>query len=156
MSDSEGQTEFEYLAQVTCPAARASAVAATPACPRSSGGPRRHTTQYPVADLRNRAETDWSRYLFDLLPAIQACIDKTPEPEPYATKAWPMSRGMVGVRTRNGQGGWFECVAEANGKSIERFVTLPPGAPLAPNEDRVVFSPPDHPPPAATATSTSA
>ncbi len=78
------------------------------------------------------------------MPAIQACIDKTPEPDPYATKAWPMNHGMVGVRTRNGQGGWFECVAEANGKSIDRFVTLPPSAPLAPNEDRVVFSPPDH------------
>ena len=99
---------------------------ATPACPRSRQRPRRTRPSTRSPTCAPAPETDWSRYLFDLLPAIQACIDKTPEPDPYATKAWPMNHGMVGVRTRNGQGGWFECVAEANGKSIDRFVPLPP------------------------------
>jgi uncharacterized membrane protein/invasion protein IalB len=148
MSDSEGQTEFEYLAQITTPGAKKSARGCCNAgLPPVQAAAPTDTTQFPVADLRNRPETDWSRYLFDFLPAIQACIDKTPEPDPYATKAWPMNRGMVGVRTRNAQGGWFECVADSNGKSIERFVPLPPDAPPAPNENRVVFSPPDHAPP---------
>jgi putative lipoprotein len=147
MSDSEGQTELEYRAQVTLPGGKTVRGCCNAGLPPVEAAAPTDTTQYPVADLRGRPETDWSRYLFDLLPAIQACIDKTPEPGPYATKAWPMNRGMVGVRTRNGQGGWFECVAEANGKSVDRFVPLPSGAPPAPNEDRVVFSPPDHPPP---------
>ena len=149
MSDSEGQTEFEYLAQLSVPGGkvvRGCCNAGLPPATAAAPAPA-DTTQFPVADLRNRAETDWSRYLFDLLPAIQACIDKTPEPDPYATKAWPMNRGMVGVRTRNAQGGWYECVADANGKSIDRFIQLPPSAPPAPNEDRVMFSPPDHHPP---------
>jgi hypothetical protein len=145
------QPPFEYRAQVSLPGRKtvrgccyaglppAATAAVAEAAPTD-------TTQFPVADLSNRPETDWSRYLFDLLPAIQACIDKTPEPEPYATKAWPMNSGTVGVRTRNAQGGWFECVADANGKSVDRFVPLPSAAPPAPNEDRVVFSPPDHPP----------
>ena len=149
MSDSEGQTEFEYLARVTLPGGKGVRGCCNAGLPPVKAATPTDTTQYPVADLRKRPETDWSRYLFDFLPAIQACIDKTPEPDPYATKAWPMNRGMVGVRTRNAQGGWFECIAEANGKSIERFVPLPSAAPPAPNEDRVVFSPPDHPPPAA-------
>jgi uncharacterized membrane protein len=148
MSDSEGQTEFEYLARVTLPGGKGVRGCCNAGLPPVMATTPTDTTQYPVADLRKRPETDWSRYLFDFLPAIQACIDKTPEPDPYATKAWPMNRGMVGVRTRNAQGGWFECVAEANGKSIDRFVPLPSAAPPAPNEDRVVFSPPDHPPPA--------
>ena len=157
MSDSEGQTEFEYLAQVTLPGGKSVSGCCNAGLPpvKAAASPTRRSTRSPTC--AHRAETDWSRYLFDLLPAIQACIDKTPEPDPYATKAWPMNRGMVGVRTRNGQGGWFECVAEANGKSIDRFVTLPPSAPLAPNEDHVVFSPPDHAAPAGqAATSTSA
>ncbi len=144
---SAGQTDFEYKVQVSLPGrktVRGCCNAGLP--PAQVAAAPTDTTQFPVADLRNRPETDWSRYLFDLLPAIQACIDKTPEPEPYATKAWPMNHGMVGVRTRNSQGGWFECVADANGRSIERFVPLPAAAPPAPNEDRVVFSPPDHPP----------
>jgi invasion protein IalB len=144
----DGTSDFEYKVQVSLPGrktVRGCCNAGLPPAPVVAAAPT-DTTQFPVADLRNRPETDWSRYLFDLLPAIQACIDKTPEPEPYATKAWPMSQGMVGVRTRNSQGGWFECVADANGRSVERFVPLPSGAPPAPNEDRVVFSPPDHPP----------
>ncbi len=148
MSAVEGQTGFEYRGQVTLPGGKTVRGCCSAGLPPVTADAPADTTQYPVADLRTRPETDWSRYLFDLLPALQACIDKTPEPEPYATKAWPMNRGMVGVRTRNGQGGWFECVAEANGKSVERFVPLPPSAPPAPNEDRVVFSPPDHTPPA--------
>ncbi len=148
-SSAEGQPAFEYRAQVSLPGRktlRGCCYAGLPPAPAVTETAPTDTTQFPVADLRNRPETDWSRYLFDLLPAIQACIDKTPEPEPYATKAWPMNQGMVGVRTRNSQGGWFECVADANGRSVERFVTLPAAAPPAPNEDRVVFSPPDHPP----------
>lgn len=151
MSDSEGQTEFEYVAQLSVPGGKVVRGCCNgglpPVKPAAAAPAATDTTQYPVADLRNRAETDWTRYLFDLLPAIQACIDKTPEPDPYATKAWPMNRGMVGVRTRNAQGGWYECVADANGKSIDRFIQLPPSAPPAPNENRVMFSPPDHSPP---------
>jgi uncharacterized membrane protein/invasion protein IalB len=150
MSDSEGQTEFEYRARLTLPGGKSVEGCCNAGLPPVAveAAAATEVTQYPVADVRSRPETDWSHHLFELLPAIQACIDKTPEPYPYATKAWPMNRGMVGVRTRNRGGGWFECVAESNGRSVDRFVPLPSTAPPAPNEDRVVFSPPDQSPPA--------
>lgn len=105
------------------------------------------TTRFPVADLAAKPENDWSRHLGNLLPGIQTCLDRTPEPAPYATKAWSMSRGSVGVRTRNRGGGWFECVAAAEGLRVDRFDPLPSGSQRAPNEDRVIFTPPDLPPP---------
>jgi uncharacterized membrane protein len=147
MSDSEGQTQFEYRARVTLPGGKTVEGCCNAGLPPAEAATPTDTTQYPVADVRARPDTDWSRHLFELLPAIQACIDKTPEPHPYATKAWPMNHGMVGVRTRNRGGGWFECVAEGTGKSVDRFVPLPSTAPPAPNEDLVVFSPPDQSPP---------
>jgi uncharacterized membrane protein len=147
MSDAEGQTEFEYRARVTLPGGKTVEGCCNAGLPPVSAAAPDDMTEYAVADVRARPQTDWSHHLFELLPAIQACIDRTPEPYPYATKAWPMDRGMVGVRTRNRGGGWFECVADSNGRSVDRFVPLPSTARRAPNEDRVVFSPPDQSPP---------
>jgi putative lipoprotein len=97
--------------------------------------------QAPVADLSLRAPADWSRWLMDLLPAIQACLDKTPGAATYVTKAWPMNRGMVGVRTRNATVGWFECVAQSDGRVVERFGPVESSAPPVPGEEVVLFTP---------------
>lgn len=51
------------------------------------------------------------------------------------TKAWPINRGRVGVRVRNGAGGWFACIAPALGGMPERFDSIPSGTRPLPGED---------------------
>jgi len=155
MSDAEGNTEFAYRVALTLPDGKtvsgccAEGLDAARAT-RTPGAAEKivDTTQYPVADLSSKPETQWTHHLSDFLLAIQACIDATPEPDPYATKAWPINRGMVGVRTRNRDGGWFECISDTQGREVEHIGRLPPGTKPAPNEDYAIFSPPDQPPPA--------
>ena len=150
MSAGEGESEPEFRVQLSVPGGKTlrgccnaglEPVEAPEAVPTD-------TTRFPVADLESKPDSDWSRHLDELLLGIQVCIDRTPEPAPYATKAWPMNRGIVGVRTRNRGGGWFECIADAEGLRVARFDPLPTGSQRAPNEDRVLFTPPDLPPPA--------
>jgi uncharacterized membrane protein len=95
----------------------------------------------PVADLRVRPLADWSRFLPELLPAIDACVEKTPGAERYVTKAWPMNRGMVGVRLRNGVAGWFDCVAQYDGKVVERFEAVTADTGPVPGEGAVLYTP---------------
>jgi putative lipoprotein len=95
---------------------------------------------WPVADLQAKPAEDWSRFLLDLLPAIAACLDATPGPAPRVTKAWPMNRGMAGARTRNGAGGWFDCIAPSLGGEVDRLEPVTDGGRL-PGEGTVVFSP---------------
>jgi uncharacterized membrane protein len=154
MSDAEGQTQFAYRVALTLPDGKTARGCCNeglepvkPAETSDLGSKVLDTTQYPIADLRSKPESDWTHHLADLLPAIEACIDETPDPDPFATKAWSMNRGMVGVRTRNREGGWFECIAQAQGLEVEHFGQLPPGTRRAPNEDHAVFSLPDGPPP---------
>jgi len=68
-------------------------------------------------------------------------VSRTPGPSPYVTKAWPMNKGFVGVRTRGGDGGWFGCIALADGTSVDRFEMLPRGEPLLPGENVTLFTP---------------
>lgn len=147
MADAEGQTEFDYRVELTLPGGKRARGCCSEGLEPVAKAEPLDLTQFPVANLSAKPETDWSRFLLDLLPAIQACLSRTPEPDAIATKAWPMSRGMVGVRTRNRSGGWFECAADSEGRRIERFAPLPPGSQRAPNEDRAVFSPSDQAPP---------
>lgn len=95
-----------------------------------------------LSALRTRSPDDWSRHLSDLLPAIDACLERTPGGGAYVTKAWPMNRGLVGVRTRNASVGWFECVAHREGRNVERFAPVDNKAEHVPDEEKVLFVPP--------------
>jgi hypothetical protein len=75
-------------------------------------------------------------------------VGATPGQAPRVTKAWPMNYGMVGVRTRNGAGGWFACIAPAAGGAPDRFEPLAAGARRLPGEGAVLFSPAPQAPPA--------
>jgi putative lipoprotein len=102
----------------------------------------------PVANLAAKdPAVDWSAYLLDLLPAIHVCLANTPGSGPRVTKAWPMNHGMVGVRTRNGESGWFDCIAPMNGGVVDQFSRLDAGTQRLPAEGWVVYSPsPQYPP----------
>jgi uncharacterized membrane protein len=110
MSDREGASAFSHRIRISLPAGEVLV-----GCCRSSVHAAAHATIHqrdlPVADLPAKPAPDWARLLPDLAPAIEACVGATPGPAPRVTKAWPMNHGMVGVRTRDGAGGWFACIA---------------------------------------------
>ncbi|HZP86656.1 MAG TPA: hypothetical protein VFB54_07525 [Burkholderiales bacterium] len=102
--------------------------------------PRFAALDVAIADLRARTPEDWSRFLPELLPAIQACIERTPGSGVFVTKAWLMSKGLVGVRTRNTTVGWFDCVARREGRHVERFDPVTQTGERLPGEEYIVFT----------------
>jgi uncharacterized membrane protein len=134
MSDSEGQTQFSHQVRVSMPDGQV----LVGCC--SAGLANAAAHDLPVADLAARPADDWSRYLLDMLPAIEACLDATPGPRQRITDAWPMNHGMVGMRTRNGEGGWFECIAPMIGGEVDRIEAVPAGTLRTPGEEQVIFT----------------
>jgi uncharacterized membrane protein/invasion protein IalB len=142
MSDGEGQTAFAFLAQVTLPdgrKVRGCCNAGLAAAPAASAPPALATA--PVADFAAKSAEDWARLLPELQPAVDACLARTPGSAPYVTKAWPMNKGMVGVRTRGGDGTWYECIAQADGAVVERIEMLARGEPPLQGENFTLFTP---------------
>ena len=141
MSDREGVTTFAYAATVAAPGGMTlhGCCNAGPALDSQAGAPGEPAVQ--LADLRARAPEDWTRHLPDMLRAVQACLDRTPGEGAYVTKAWPMNRAMVGVRTRNASVGWFECVAQQDGRAIDRFAPVDATAERVVDEERVLYVP---------------
>ncbi len=141
MSDREGVTTFAYAATVAAPGGVTlhGCCNASAALDSQAGAQGEPTVQ--LADLRGRAPDDWTRHLPDMLAAVQACLDRTPGDGAYVTKAWPMNRGMVGVRTRNASVGWFECVVPQDGRAVEHFAPVAATAEPVPDEERVLYLP---------------
>lgn len=84
-------------------------------------------TDLPIAVLDEKPPGDWSRYLFDLLPAIEGCVTKTPGSAPRVIKAWSMHNGKVGVRTANSAAAGFECVSTRQGSVEQPLIALKGG-----------------------------
>jgi hypothetical protein len=98
---------------------------------------------YPLFDPEARSADDWSRFLFDLLPAIKTCLREPVGGLPWVIKAWPMNHGMVGVRLQNNDGGRHQCLAVADGSVIEQVELLEAEAERAPGEGNPIFTPAD-------------
>jgi heat shock protein HslJ len=95
-----------------------------------------------------KAESDWTRLMGDLLPAIRACLEQPAVPVERVLKAWPMNQGMVGVRMRSTDGHRFDCLAPQTGGSVTRLIGLMPEEEKVPGEGEPVFLPKrDRPPP---------
>jgi len=97
--------------------------------------------------LSERSSQDWSQQLAVLLPAIRLCVDKTPGALVRVTKAWPMNRGTVGVRTRDAHGGWWDCIGQADGSALTVFMAVSEGAARLPGEGLTLFTLPGVPVP---------
>jgi len=97
--------------------------------------------ELPVANLDVLEADVWARGLIDLRPALEACLGRMSGSGPRVTYAWPIDDTMVGARLRNGEGGWFECIAARDGSSIDRFDTLTSADFPLRYENRVVFTP---------------
>ncbi|MDZ4735287.1 MAG: META domain-containing protein [Rhodospirillaceae bacterium] len=68
-----------------------------------------------------KPETDWSRYLPDLLPALQRCLFDAPVVIDRVVAAWPMNHGMAGVRAIDEEGAAHDCIASMDGGKIDMF-----------------------------------
>lgn len=93
----------------------------------------------PAADPAAKDEADWTRLLPDLLPAIEGCRKKAGEDALRILKAWPMNRGLVGVRLQDAEGTRRDCIAEARGRVKELAVAE--GTDDLPGEASPVFYP---------------
>jgi len=69
---------------------------------------------------------DWSKHLEEWLPAIDACLARTPSAPAVALLAWPAKPGLVGVRTRGASPQRWDCVSRSDGAAIERFEPVAP------------------------------
>ncbi len=110
--------------------------------------PDENLAELPIAVLENKPPGDWSRHLLELLPAIEACIAKTPGSSPRVAKAWSVGNGSVGVRTSNAQAANFECLTSARGSVVELFTALTGEAPRAHDGWSPLFTPSGQHPPA--------
>jgi uncharacterized membrane protein len=102
----------------------------------------------PVANLESLEADAWARQLIRLRPALEACLGRTSGSGPRVTYAWPIDEGMIGARLRDGDGGWFECVAARDGSSIDRFDALTSADFPLQHENQIVFTPATKYPPA--------
>jgi uncharacterized membrane protein len=154
MSDAEGQTDFEYRVQLTVPGGRvllgccnAGLEPARPAPSAPAASAESDPAQAPLASLGTKSPVDWTRMLLELMPAINACLERTPGATPYVTKAWLATQDTVTVRTRNATVGWFECSARSDGRAVESFGPVESTGPIVPGEEVVLFTPVAHAPP---------
>jgi putative lipoprotein len=99
--------------------------------------------EYPPLDPKAKPADDWSRLLIDLMPAIHACLGQEVGDLPRVIKAWPMSKGMAGVRLQNLDGGRHQCIAAAGGAPIDGGEPLAFDAPALPGESNPIFTPAD-------------
>jgi uncharacterized membrane protein len=149
MSDQEGQSKFDYTVRISMPDGEVllgCCNARTDADHAEKYG-NQGLQALPVADVTTLSADLWPRYLFDMLPAIRACLDRTPGTSKWVTKAWPMNKGMVGVRTGNPHGGKWGCIAEQESGDVDIFKSLPPNVVRLPGEGMIIFTPLDQKPP---------
>lgn len=95
----------------------------------------------PLFDPAARSADDRSRFLFDLLPAINACLRAPVGDLPRVVKAWPVNHGMVGVRLQNIDGGRRQRIATADGSAADRVELLGLEAERLPGEGNTIFTP---------------
>jgi len=69
---------------------------------------------------------DWSKHLEEWLPAIDACLTRTPSAPAVALLVWSVKPGLVGVRTRGADPRRWDCVSRSDGAAIERFEPVAP------------------------------
>jgi len=141
MSDREGVTTFAYSATLAVPGGGTLQGCCNAGLSLDKNAGTSGEPSVRLSGLRGRAPEDWSRHLPDMLRAIDACLERTPGDGAYVTKAWPMNRGMVGVRTRNASVGWFECIAQQDGRAIDQFTPIDAKSVRIADEEKLLFVP---------------
>jgi uncharacterized membrane protein len=142
MSDGEGRSVFSHQVRVSMPDGAVLVGCCALAAVPSREDETASGADVTLAALSKHPVDDWTRFLADMLPAIRTCLDATPGPAPRVTDAWPMNHGMIGMRSRNGDGGWFQCIAPMVGGGVDRFEPVAEGSTRVPGEGEVLFTAP--------------
>lgn len=103
----------------------------------------------PAADHADKSPEDWSRLLPVFAAGIQRCIGDMTEPVAAVTKAWPMNRGLIGVRLQDADGDRTDCIVEQTGDRIEQLEAVSAGDEL-PGENSPALLPAGEMPPRVT------
>jgi hypothetical protein len=93
----------------------------------------------PPPLVQDLSTFDWSEHLEEWLPAIDACLARTPSGPAVALFVWTATPGHVGVRTRSGDARRWDCMSRADGGAVERFDSVP-GTEKHPAEASPLFS----------------
>jgi uncharacterized membrane protein len=75
--------------------------------------------QAPDFDAAAKPDNDWSRHLPALAVAIERCVMDGGVATDVVTVAWPMNRGLAGVRVRDLGGDRFDCLVDLGDHRIE-------------------------------------
>lgn len=100
----------------------------------------------PAAEAKDSA-TDWSARLMDFLPAIETCLAASNGPM-VVTKAWPLNRGLVGVRLLDPERRRFDCLAPHAGGAPVAYSAIEGDGTRLPGEFQPLFTPNPGQPPA--------
>lgn len=99
---------------------------------------------FPVVDVKELEKPDnpeWTRFINELMPAINSCLAVSSGDLTSVLKAWPMNHGMVGVRTINGNGGRYDCLAPTDGLGEVHTELVEANTNRLPEEGNVRFTP---------------
>ena len=100
----------------------------------------------PAFDASTKAAEDWSRLLPDLATAVTRCAFDGGVATEAVTKAWPMNKGMAGVRLRDSSGARFDCSIDLGQGDIESVQPVAEGDAL-PGEGSPLWLPAGGTPP---------
>ncbi|WP_417815525.1 YbaY family lipoprotein [Thalassospira alkalitolerans] len=94
-----------------------------------------------VDDLQKPDNPEWTRQITALMPAINACLAVSSNDLTSILKAWPMDHGMVGIRTINGDGSRYDCLAPSGGLGDVHTELVDGSTNRLPDEGAVRFTP---------------
>lgn len=98
-------------------------------------------------DARPAPGRDWSKRITEYLPAIGACVLDSGLAVERIDLAWPMNKGLVGVRLRDAAGNRHDCLAESGGGAIVGVEALSDATAHMKGEANPVFYPAREQPP---------
>lgn len=99
---------------------------------------------FPLVTTHDLTSTDgdvWTRNFEGLWPAITACLAESPGDFVSVLKATRTDHGMVGVRTVNGDGGRYDCLAPIDGMGTAHTELVEATTNILPGENQVRFTP---------------
>ncbi|MFY9560685.1 MAG: hypothetical protein WAQ52_10665 [Terriglobales bacterium] len=115
--------------------------------PTATGGATLARSDAPVAEFKKKKTDDWAKQLPDLLPAIQKCVNDAHIPVLFIVKAWPINRGMVGVRLEGPHNRQHDCIATKDGMRLDSVRPVSAHEPPLPQSGNPVFYPAQERPP---------
>jgi len=78
----------------------------------------------PVFDAAGKPEGDWTRRLPDLAEAVGRCVQDAGVVTVAVTTAWPMNKGLAGVRLRDPGEARFDCIVDLGTGKIDNVTAV--------------------------------